>query len=180
MNFCRRCGKLLEHSANHVYRCSNGHTIYANHSPAAGIFFVSDDNSKVLLTTRGIAPNKGAFGIPGGFLDTKETFEEGAIREVREEIGLEATDYGPLVYLTSEHDTYIYQNEEIPVVTILFWARLQDNTKAQPKGEVDSLSWHPLDSIDLAKIGSQDIRTGILALQKVMLHNQLNKEYENV
>lgn len=42
----------------------------------------------VLIIRRGIEPAKGHWALPGGFLETGESWQEGACREVREETGL--------------------------------------------------------------------------------------------
>lgn len=42
----------------------------------------------VLLIQRGKAPGKGAWAVPGGFLDLGETLLQGALRELEEETGL--------------------------------------------------------------------------------------------
>ena len=44
---------------------------------------------KVLLVERGMAPYKGRWAFPGGFLNMDESAEEGALRELKEETGLE-------------------------------------------------------------------------------------------
>lgn len=44
---------------------------------------------KVLLIQRGRDPYKGQWAFPGGFLNMDETAEVGALRELKEETGLE-------------------------------------------------------------------------------------------
>ena len=47
---------------------------------------------KVLLIQRGIAPFKGCWAFPGGFMNMDETAEQCAIRELEEETGLQVTE----------------------------------------------------------------------------------------
>lgn len=53
------------------------------------IFGFDGQQLKVLLIKRGIDPYKGHWAFPGGFLRMDETAEQGALRELKEETGLE-------------------------------------------------------------------------------------------
>ena len=53
------------------------------------IFGFDGSELQVLLIERGIEPFKGKWAFPGGFLNMDETAGEGALREVKEETGLE-------------------------------------------------------------------------------------------
>jgi 8-oxo-dGTP pyrophosphatase MutT (NUDIX family) len=63
---------------------------------------VLDDHDKVLLihSTDGEYRGSGqpVWLTPGGGLDGKETYEEAAFRELREEVGLTVTQLGPCVW----------------------------------------------------------------------------------
>lgn len=47
------------------------------------------NRDRILLVERGKEPLNGYWSIPGGVLETGETLEQGVVREVREETGLE-------------------------------------------------------------------------------------------
>ena len=53
------------------------------------IFGFDGAKLNVLLVQRGIEPYKGRWAFPGGFLNMDESTEEGALRELKEETGLE-------------------------------------------------------------------------------------------
>lgn len=52
------------------------------------VFTMYDDQPHVVLIKRGVAPHKGAWALPGGFKTPRETLDEAAARELREETGL--------------------------------------------------------------------------------------------
>jgi len=59
--------------------------------PLVGVGVILVKDRQILLVKRGHEPNKGMWSIPGGLIKLGETAEEAAIREVREETGLEVS-----------------------------------------------------------------------------------------
>jgi 8-oxo-dGTP diphosphatase len=57
--------------------------------PSVGVGVVVVRDGSVLLIRRGQPPNQGQWSIPGGRQEWGETVREAALREVREETGLE-------------------------------------------------------------------------------------------
>jgi ADP-ribose pyrophosphatase YjhB (NUDIX family) len=51
---------------------------------------------QVLLAARGRAPMQGVFTLPGGLVELGETLGDAALRELREEVGVEARLIGPV------------------------------------------------------------------------------------
>lgn len=50
---------------------------------------VFDRDGRLLLIKRGHPPFKGKYALPGGFVDVGETVEQAALRELKEETGIE-------------------------------------------------------------------------------------------
>ncbi len=57
--------------------------------PVVGIGGVIIDQGRTLLIRRGSQPLLGEWSIPGGTLELGESLEEGVVRELREETGIE-------------------------------------------------------------------------------------------
>lgn len=89
--FCPGCGtQLIERVVDERTRrvcpaCGRVH--WRNAKPCAGALIIR--HGKVLLVRRAIEPFRGHWDIPGGFCEIDEHPIETAIREVREETGLE-------------------------------------------------------------------------------------------
>ncbi len=58
--------------------------------PSVTVDGVIIKNGKVLLIKRKNEPFKGRWALPGGFVEYGETVEEAALREVKEETGMDA------------------------------------------------------------------------------------------
>jgi ADP-ribose pyrophosphatase len=62
----------------------------ASSSPRVGVgVLILDDLGRVLLTLRNLPPEAGCWSIVGGKLDYLETLEACAVREAREEVGVD-------------------------------------------------------------------------------------------
>jgi 8-oxo-dGTP diphosphatase len=69
--------------------------------PVVGIGIVIWRDDKVLLIKRGNPPRKGDWGLPGGRQQLGETIMQAAVREAREETGLDVAPFGVVTALDS-------------------------------------------------------------------------------
>lgn len=117
MKFCSNCGfsqlefKIPPGDARPRYICQTCETIhYSNPKIVAGCLPVWED--KILLAKRAIHPRKGYWNIPAGYLENKESVEDGALREVWEETKAKVNIEGTLAIYSIPHISQVY---------ILFW-----------------------------------------------------------
>lgn len=79
---------------------------YINPIPAAAVVIIQD--GKILLVKRGVAPKIGQWSLPAGFIEVDETVQECAVREVKEETGLDVELAGVLdVYTIFDDPRYV-------------------------------------------------------------------------
>jgi len=124
------------------------------------IFTVRDGALQVLLIERGIAPFKGQWALPGGFVRDRETLEEAARRELEEETGLRE------VYL--EQLFTFGDPERDPrgrIVSVAYYA-LTPPAPLRAATDAANAAWHPAArppklAFDHAKI----LRTGLERLR---------------
>lgn len=90
--YCPQCATELVARDDHGIRrrmCPEcGFIHYRNPAPAAGVIIPRGD--EVLLVKRKYAPRPGAWCLPAGFMEYGETPEKCAVRELREETGIDA------------------------------------------------------------------------------------------
>ncbi|WBW97453.1 NUDIX hydrolase [Oceanirhabdus sp. W0125-5] len=85
--------------------------------PAAGAAIINENN-EILLQRR--TDNK-CWGIPGGSMELGETFEETAVREVKEETGLDVNRLELFNIFSGEDLHYVYPNgDEVYITTAVF------------------------------------------------------------
>jgi len=89
--FCLGCGSPLRRRSVHGRRrpvCPEcGHIHFDDPKVAVGVVAVR--RGRLLLVRRNQIPHRGAWSFPSGFVDAGETLEQAAVRETKEETGVE-------------------------------------------------------------------------------------------
>ena len=138
--FCPLCGtKRTGFTPARPYRCEAcGHTSFFSPVTAVGTL-ISNSEGQVLLIERAREPGLGMLGMPGGFVDPKESAEEAVRREIHEEVGISV---GELTFLMTAPNTYVYHGVVLPVLDIFYSAKIQEGQEiAQDVSEVTSWMW---------------------------------------
>jgi 8-oxo-dGTP diphosphatase len=124
--YCPLCGKELVPAlidSHHRLRCADqecGFVFYQNPVPAAGAIIVENDS--ILLVKRAHPPRIGWWCIPAGFMEWSEHPSQTAVRELKEETGLD-------VRLTSFFEVYSGQDDpRSNAVLMLYLAEIVGGT----------------------------------------------------
>ena len=101
------------------------------------IFTIRQDELKVLLIKRALAPHQGMWALPGGFVNLDESLEEGARRELQEETGVSDVFLEQL-YTFGSPD----RDPRERVITVAYYALIpSDEIDIQAGTDAEGVSW---------------------------------------
>ena len=158
--FCPKCaGELKEETAEALYICKQcGFHFYFSPKPCNAV--ILEKGSEILLVKRRFDPQKGFWDLPGGFVDPHESMEESAVREIKEELGLDIP-VEHFRYLISTPDRYEYL--EIPYHTICstFIAPFPEGQEYKPQDDIEDLTWFNVDDLPLDKLAFPSMKVSL-------------------
>lgn len=128
--FCPRCGQPVREGAAQAaaFACGACGFRYFFNAAAAVAAFVRRGDGRWLFIRRAQDPGQGKLAPAGGFIDLGETAEAAVRREFREELGIEL---GPLSFLCSGPNTYLYREVTYPTLDLFFVTAMMDG--AEPR-----------------------------------------------
>ena len=135
------------------------------------VFGMDNQDLKVLLIERGWEPYKGTWAFPGGFLNMDETAEQGALRELKEETGLDLR-YIKQVGAFSD----VNRDPRTRVITIAFYA-LTKISEVQGGDDAAKAQWFSLNELPrLAFDHELILREARMKLREDLSKNRITPE----
>lgn len=157
-NFCPKCGTKIDANSEPPHCSLCNITYYRNAKPCASVLIVKD--GKVLLAKRGREPFRGAYDIIGGFIEADELPEDAAVREAKEETGLD-------VKITSLLGTYVDRYGEGGDYTLnLHYIGEILSGDMKPMDDIVGLEWFNISEVPLDS-GFQNTKDGLRDLKKL-------------
>ena len=105
------------------------------------VYRQSDEGVELVLAARRTRRGDLAWGLPKGLVEPDETREQTAVREVREETGLEAdveASLGEIRYF------YVWEGVRVRKVVQFFLMRATGGDVSQHDHEMEDVRWFPL------------------------------------
>ena len=110
------------------------------------------------MVRRGKEPAKGTLDLPGGFVDMDENAEEGMLREIEEETGLQLNNPK---YLFSIPNLYEYSGMTIHTLDLFFRLDVADDCLATAGDDAAEAMWMPLEKVNDRLFGLHSIQQAV-------------------
>lgn len=158
-NYCPVCGSShFDANSERSKKCQNCGFEYFLNPSAANVAFILNEKGELLVERRKNEPAKGTLDLPGGFCDIGESAEEGVIREVKEETGLEVTQ---AKYIFSIPNVYLYSGMDIRTLDMFFVCEVKDTSSLKAGDDAAECMWIPLEEIRKEQFGLRSVRQGL-------------------
>jgi NAD+ diphosphatase len=167
--YCPRCASSFK-DQHFKLACTNcGLDFYINPTPCTSVILVND-KGEFLLAERAVDPAKGLWDTPGGFVQENETLEEGAKREIKEELGIDVEN---LHYIGSFPSSYDFQGVDYPILAAVFVCPLPRNSKVKVDDDVASYKFFSPDHLPEENFGFPSMKKDFEAAKKFLKENRL-------
>ena len=160
ITFCSRCAaRLAGRPPTSCAAC--GYQLFVNPRPTGSVIIVDGDRYLAILRAR--EPNAGAWDLPGGFCDGFEHPRDAAVREAREELGVEVrlADFVGM-YVGS----YLFQDEQLPILDCFWLATIESGEITLDPAEATALTWADLDDPPPMAFRTMDTALGDLRIRR--------------
>jgi 8-oxo-dGTP diphosphatase len=156
LNYCPRCGHALEdreafgRARRFCPACDR--VVFRDHKVAAGVIVAHA--GEVLLARRRMQPRQGMWTFPAGFVDFDESPASAAVRECREETGLDVEITGLLDVIAGR------EHEHGADIVIVYRARLVGG-ELRAADDVDEIAFFSPDESELPPLAFRATRIAL-------------------
>lgn len=168
--YCPLCGsdRFVENNVKSK-RCEACGFVYYFNPSSSTVAVIVNEKNELLVVRRAKEPAKGTLDLPGGFCDCYETGEEGVMREVKEETGLNVDN---ITFLFSIPNIYPYGGLDIHTIDLFFLCRVTDTRGATAMDDAGEVLWLPWDKVKPEEFGLKSISQGVERLLQMHASGQ--------
>lgn len=140
IGYCQRCPTELaeKHIEGRIrqYCPSCEFVVYLDPKVAAAVLV--SDGERLVMVKRGVEPQMGRWAFPSGYVDRGEVVERAAVREVKEETGLD---------IDLDRFIGLYSLEGDPVILAVYSAHITGGNM-QAGHDAQEAAWFPLNELN--------------------------------
>lgn len=142
-HYCHFCSGSLERrfieGNDRLFCAACNQPVYENPIPATCVV-VTSEQSRLLLVKRNVEPKIGWWCLPGGFMELGETPEKAALRELKEETGLDGR-IGRLIGVCSDN------SPQYDTVLMVGYLADRKDGDLSPGDDAEEVRWFPFAEI---------------------------------
>lgn len=157
LNFCPKCGSREFHKLGaKSLKCEHCGFHFFINSAAAVAALITNNEGKLLLTTRAVEPDFGKLDLPGGFIDPGETAENAVIRELDEELSMKVKS---LEYIGSASNEYIFSGYSVFTLDMAFRVIPESVSGLVAMDDILDYRFYAEDELDYSQIPAPSIKS---------------------
>lgn len=165
--YCPACGSnSFFESGEYSKKCEVCGFTYYDNPKAATVAVITNEKGELLVCRRAKEPAKGTLDLPGGFTDIGESAEEGVIREVKEETGLDVKE---VKFLFSKPNIYPFSGMIVNTMDLFFQCKTDiGTTSPEAHDDVSETLFLPIKELNPEEFGLRSIREAIKELKEIL------------
>ena len=150
--FCPVCGGKLKVNQAHPTCIKCGFIFYQNSKPTSSAFLINAQG-ELMLVKRRVAPFRGYWDVPGGFLEEGEDPIVGLKRELYEELGVRLKN----IALHGLYQDWYVDQYKLYTINIIYTAQIASGT-LKPQDDISEYQWFTKKTIPWSRLAFSWIR----------------------
>ncbi len=129
--------------------------------PSVTVDIINIENSEILLIKRAGHPCLGKLAFPGGFVETDEDVYTAAVRELKEETGLDAVNLRQINVASTPN-----RDPRTRIISVPFIADIKDRAMLKAGDDASSAKWYPFSFKKMSLAGTEFFEINIVEGEK--------------